>query len=89
MFSKSFFAAAAIAAALAPVVAAAQVADPRPANAPHQKPAFVGQTDAPEQTLGVAFDVVTVADTLRNPWGMAFLPTARCSSPSGLATCGW
>ena len=40
----------------------AQVADPRPANDPNQKPAFAGQTDAPERKLNVAFDVVTVAD---------------------------
>ena len=52
-------------------------ADPRPANAPAQKPAFVGQTDAPVTKLGVAFDVVTAIDGLRNPWGMAFLPSGR------------
>lgn len=77
MLSKSFVAAAAFAASLAPLAVSAQVADPRPANAPNQKPAFAGQTDAPEQKLGVAFDVVTVADTLRNPWGMAFLPNGK------------
>ena len=52
-------------------------ADPRPANAPAQKPAFAGQTDAPVQQLGVAFDVVTAIDGLRNPWGMAFLPSGK------------
>ena len=52
-------------------------ADPRPANAPAQKPAFAGQTDAPVKKLGVAFDVVTAVDGLRNPWGMAFLPSGR------------
>ncbi|MBS1819149.1 MAG: PQQ-dependent sugar dehydrogenase [Acidobacteria bacterium] len=65
------------AAFLAPIAASAQVADPRPANAPAQKPAFPGQTDAPEQKLGVAFDVVTVTDGLRNPWGMTFLPNGK------------
>jgi hypothetical protein len=36
-------------------------ADPRPANAPNQRPAFAGQTDAPLRRSGVAFDVVTIA----------------------------
>lgn len=77
MFSKSLLSAAAFAVVLAPLSSSAQVADPRPPNAPTQKPAFAGQTDAPEQKLGVAFDVVTVVDTLRNPWGMTFLPSGR------------
>lgn len=51
--------------------------DPRPPNAPTQKPAFPGQTRAPEQKLNVAFDVVQVLDGLRNPWGMAFLPSGK------------
>ena len=51
--------------------------DSRPPNDPAQKPAFAGQTRAPEQKLNVAFDVVTVADGLQNPWGMAFLPDGR------------
>lgn len=63
--------------ALSPLASAQTVADPRPANAPAQKPAFAGQSDAPEQKLGVAFDVVTVLDNLRNPWGMAFLPNGK------------
>ena len=79
MSRTSLFAAAAFAAAslVSAGPAAAQVADPRPPNAPNQKPAFAGQTDAPEKKLGVAFDIVTVADTLRNPWGMAFLPGGK------------
>ena len=52
-------------------------ADPRPANNPEQKPAFAGQTDAPEQKLGVAFDVVTVVEGLQNPWSVAFLPNGK------------
>jgi len=52
-------------------------ADPRPPNAPNQKPALPGQTRAPERKSGVAFDVVTVAEGLENPWGMAFLPDKR------------
>jgi glucose/arabinose dehydrogenase len=51
--------------------------DPRPANNPEQKPAHAGQTDAPEKKSGVAFDVVTVAEALQNPWGMAFLPGGK------------
>lgn len=55
----------------------AQVADPRAANGRDQTPAFPGQTDAPEQRLGVAFDVVTVAEGLEVPWAVAFLPNGR------------
>ena len=51
-------------------------ADPRPPNAPNQKPAFAGQTRAPERKTHVAFDVVTIAQGFQNPWGMAFLPDA-------------
>lgn len=46
-------------------------------NAPHQKPAFPEQTRAPEEKSGVAFDLVTVAEGLRTPWGLAFLPDGR------------
>jgi aldose sugar dehydrogenase len=69
-------AACAIVAAVAPF-ASAQGADPRPANNPEQKPAFAGQTDAPEQKLGVAFDIVTVVEGLQNPWSVAFLPGGK------------
>ena len=48
--------------------------DPRPPNATGQTPALPGQTRAPERKSNVAFDVVTVAEGLQNPWGMAFLP---------------
>ena len=51
--------------------------DPVPPNAPAQKPAFPGQTRAPEEKLAVAFDVVPVAEGLQNPWGLAFLPDGR------------
>ncbi len=63
--------------ALLPSTAASQGVDPRPANNPEQKPAFAGQTDAPEQKLGVAFDVVTVVEGLQNPWSVAFLPGGK------------
>ena len=52
-------------------------ADPRPANDPDQKPAFAGQTDAPERVSNVAFDVVTVAGGLVHPWAVAFLPNGK------------
>jgi len=52
-------------------------ADPRPANNLAQQPAFAGQTDAPEQKLNVAFDVVTVVEGLQNPWAVAFLPAGK------------
>jgi glucose/arabinose dehydrogenase len=66
---------------LAAAVVAAQQAgtpvDPRPANDPNQKPAFAGQTDAPEKKSSVAFEVVQIAEGLQNPWAIAFLPTGR------------
>ena len=50
----------------------------RPPNGAGQKPAFAGQTRAPEQKLDVAFDVV---DGGRRawpiPWGLAFLPDGK------------
>src|SRR5262245_39513925 len=49
----------------------------RPPNAPDQKPAFSGQTRAPEEKLNVAFNVVTVTEGLVNPWGLAFLPDGK------------
>jgi glucose/arabinose dehydrogenase len=51
--------------------------DPRPPNAPDQKPAFSGQTRAPEKKLTVAFDVVTVAESFERPWSLAFLPGGK------------
>ena len=52
-------------------------ADPTPPNAPDQRPAFAGQTRAPVRASNVAFSVVTVAEGLQTPWGMAFLPGGR------------
>jgi aldose sugar dehydrogenase len=48
-----------------------------PPNGVGQKPAFPGQTRAPERKSGVAFTVVTVAEGLQNPWGLTFLPDKR------------
>jgi glucose/arabinose dehydrogenase len=65
-------------AAIATSAAAQQAGvDPRPPNAADQKPAFAGQTRAPERKSGVAFDVVTVAEGLEHPWGLDFLPDGR------------
>ena len=51
--------------------------DPSPPNARGQVPAFAEQTRAPVRRSSVAFDVVTVARGLENPWGLAFLPSGR------------
>ena len=51
--------------------------DPRPPNAPNHKPAFTGQTRAPEVKSNVAFNVVTVAEGIENGWGIAFLPAGK------------
>ena len=51
--------------------------DPTKPNAPHQTPAFEGQARAPERKTDVAFDVVTVAQGLEKPWGLAFLPSGK------------
>ena len=65
--------------AAASVALASQQAgvDSRPPNAPNQVPAFAGQTRAPEQKSNVAYEVVTVAEGLVNPWSLAFLPDGR------------
>ncbi len=51
--------------------------DPAPPNAPGQKPAFAGQNRATENKSNVAFDVVTVAEKLENPWALTFLPDGK------------
>lgn len=55
--------------------ASAQVETRPPITA--YKPAFAGQTRAPEQKLGVAFDATTVTSGLQFPWSLAFLPDGR------------
>lgn len=49
----------------------------KPANAPDQKPAFAGQTRAPEAKSNAAYEVQTYAEGLNKPWGLAFLPDGR------------
>jgi len=51
--------------------------DPRPPNATGQTPAFPGQTRAPEAKTNVPFNVVTAAEGLDHPWGLAFLPSGK------------
>ncbi|KQW73533.1 glucose dehydrogenase [Phenylobacterium sp. Root77] len=51
--------------------------DSKPANAPDQKPAFAGQTRAPEVKSNVAVQVTTIAEGLEMPWALAFLPDGR------------
>jgi glucose/arabinose dehydrogenase len=46
----------------------------REANAPHQKPAFAGQTRACGVTTKTAFDVIVVAKGLASPWAVEPLP---------------
>lgn len=41
------------------------------------KPAFAGQTRAPEQKLGVAFQTTVVTQGLQYPWALAFLPDGK------------
>jgi glucose/arabinose dehydrogenase len=45
-----------------------------PPNAAGQTPAFPQQTRAPEEKLGVAYQVETLAAGLDHPWSIAFLP---------------
>lgn len=62
--------------ALALASAAQAQVETRPPITPY-KPAFEGQTRAPEQKLGVAFEVTEVAKGLRFPWAIALLPDGR------------
>lgn len=55
--------------------ASAQVETRPPITA--YKPAFAGQTRAPEQKLSVAFEATTVTSGLQFPWSLAFLPDGR------------
>lgn len=79
LLQKSSVAVACVAAVSAVMYAqqAAPGLNQQPPNAPTQKPAFAGQTRAPESKSNVAFDVVKVAEGLTSPWGMAFLPSGK------------
>ena len=62
--------------ALALASAAHAQVETRPPITPY-KPAFEGQTRAPEQKLGVAFQVTEVVKGLSFPWAIALLPDGR------------
>ncbi|MCJ8508717.1 PQQ-dependent sugar dehydrogenase [Rhizobium lemnae] len=69
-------------AALAPMSAQAQTAttkpaETKPANAPDQKPAFAGQTRAPQPAQMVTVKKEVVAQGLPHLWAMEFLPDGR------------
>lgn len=66
-----------VASVAGPAHGMAQGVDPRPANGADQRPAFPGQTDAPERKLNVNFEVVTVADNINTGWALAFLPNGK------------
>jgi len=46
----------------------------RPPNGKDQKPAFAGQTRAPEMKANVAVDVSDYVTGIQRPWGLAFTP---------------
>lgn len=75
--SRSFIAVAGIAVVSAVLYAKQATFNQQAPNAPTQKPAFSGQTRAPESKSNVSFEVVTVVDGLKAPWGMTFLPSGR------------
>lgn len=66
---------AAVTAAFATGVCAQPVETRPPITA--YKPAFAGQTRAPEQKLGVDFQTTVVTQGLQYPWSLAFLPDGR------------
>jgi glucose/arabinose dehydrogenase len=74
---KNFVIGSALLAATMALAAQGTYLDPRPAKAPHQKPALPGQYHAPESKSNVAFDQTTVVSGLESPWALAFLPGGK------------
>ena len=77
MTKRTLFLPTAVVLASMTLIAQQPSVESRPPNAPNQKPAFAGQTRAPEQKSNVAYELVTVAEGLVNPWGLAFLPDGK------------
>jgi glucose/arabinose dehydrogenase len=74
MPNRSLFIAAGILLQLtAPAVLAQPVSDGEP-NRPDIRPAFAGQTEAPERVSSFVADPVLVAGGLEHPWAVAVLP---------------
>ncbi|WP_299442438.1 PQQ-dependent sugar dehydrogenase [uncultured Rhodospira sp.] len=63
--------------ATSPWGAAARDFNAAPPNAPHQEPAFDGQTRAPVIADPITLNRAVVADGLTHPWGMDQLPEGR------------
>ena len=61
---------------LAPPARAAPV-ETGPPNVPEFKPAFPGQTRAPEVTTRTGLEVTEIASGFDRPWAIAFLPDGR------------
>jgi glucose/arabinose dehydrogenase len=57
--------------------AAGQPVESRPPNARYQKPAFAGQTRAPQPAQPTRLQTETVAKGLEHPWALEFLPDGR------------
>jgi glucose/arabinose dehydrogenase len=60
-----------------PTLAQRQPAEAAPANAPDQKPAFEGQTRAPQPEAPAAVSAEVIAEGLPQLWAMEFLPDGR------------
>ena len=66
-----------VVAGIAASIALAAPVPTGPPNVPEFKPAFAGQTRAPEVRTAVALDVTTIASGFDRPWAIAFLPDGR------------